>query len=382
MSEPRRIQISRPLLPDVDAMVDELREMLASGQLTNGAQVRRFEQMVAEYLGGTHEVVAVSSNTTGMLLAWRALGVTGEVLLPAFTFPATAHVLAWNGLQPVLVDCDRETFNIDVADARRKITDRTVGIAPVYIFGNPPEWDGIGALAAEHDLRSVADSAHAFGTRVGDRFAGTFADAEVFSLAPTKVLTTAEGGLVVTPHAELAERLRRMRNYGNPGDYNCRELGLNGRMTEVHALLGNHALPDHERQLAGRNELAKRYRERLSAVPGIGFQKIAPDVRSTHNYFAILIEPETFGATNDAVQRFLLAQGVESKIYFHPPIHEQTLYADLAVGAELPNTSWLCERILCLPITAHLKEGDVDHITELVARARNEAGTPAGGGAP
>jgi dTDP-4-amino-4,6-dideoxygalactose transaminase len=227
MSEHRRkIQISRPLLPRAEALLPELREMFESGQLTNGAQVRRFEAMVREYLGGSHHVVAVSSNTTGMLLCWRALGVRGEVLLPAFTFPATAHVLAWNGLEPVLVDCDPETFNIDLADARRKVTRRTVGIAPVYIFGNSPDWPGIEAFASEHSLKCVSDAAHAFGTRVGDRFAGTFGDAEVFSLAPTKVLTTGEGGLIVTRDAGLADVLRRMRNYGNPGDYNCRELGL------------------------------------------------------------------------------------------------------------------------------------------------------------
>lgn len=375
MSEDRRkIQISRPLLPKATAFLPELEEMLASGQLTNGAQVRRFEAMVREYLGGTHEVVAVSSNTTGMLLCWKALGVRGEVLLPAFTFPATAHVLAWNGLDPVLVDCDPETFNIDLADARRKVTARTVGIAPVYIFGNPPDWEGIEAFAAEHGLKVVSDAAHGFGTRVGGRFAGTFGDAEVFSLAPTKVLTTGEGGLVATPHTDLADALRRMRNYGNPGDYNCRELGLNGRMTEIHALLGVHGLPDHERQLGDRQRLASAYRRELDGVPGLSFQSIAPGVRSTHNYFAVLLEPETFGARNDAVQRFLYDHGVESKIYFHPPIHEQALYAALAPSANVPSTHWLCERILCLPLTAHLKEEDVVFIASLIKRAPSAVG--------
>lgn len=373
MSQPRRIQISRPLLPKIDALAGEISDMLESGLLTNGATVRRFESMVRDYLGDSHEVVALASNTTGMLLSWRALAVSGEVLVPAFTFPATAHVLAWNGLTPVLVDCDRKSFNIDVADARRKLTDRTVGIAPVYIFGNAPDWPAIDALCTEHGLRCVSDAAHAFGTRCGSRFAGTFGDAEVFSLAPTKVLTTGEGGVVVTPHAELADALRRMRNYGNPGDYNCRELGLNGRMTELHALLGVHGLPAHERQLAGRQKLAEQYVAELNEVPGVSFQRIDRDVRSTHNYFAILIEPSAFGVRNSDVQRYLLANDVESKIYFHPPIHRQSLYAALAANADVPNTEWLCERILCLPLTAHLDAGDVAHVCTLVKRARSEA---------
>lgn len=373
MSEGKRIQISRPWCPNVDALVPELSAMLESGQLTNGKQVRRFEEAVRDRLGheGLH-VVALSSNTSGMILAWRALATAGEVLVPAFTFPATAHALLWNGLTPVLVDCDPDTFNIDVADARRKCTERTVGIAPVYIFGNAPDWEAIEALCTERNLRCVADAAHAFGTRVGSAPAGAFGDCEVFSLAPTKVLTTAEGGLVVTRDSELARQLERTRNYGNPGDYNCRELGMNARMTEVHALIGIHALPEHEKQLVRRDTLAERYRETLGSIPGISFQRIAPHVRSTHNYFAIRIEPEVFGARNADVQRVLAENGIESKIYFHPPIHEQSLYASLSDGTDLPNTAWLCARILCLPLTAHVTEADIVRIGETIRSARPE----------
>jgi dTDP-4-amino-4,6-dideoxygalactose transaminase len=360
-------------MPPVDGMLPELREILESGQLTNGVRVRRLEAAVKAYIGGDAEVICMSSNTTGMMLAWRGMDIEGEVLVPSFTFPATAHVLKWNGLTPVLVDCDRETFNIDVEDARRKITERTVGVAPVYIFGNAPNWTGLQSLMSEHGLRSVSDAAHAFGTTVDGTFAGNLGDVEVFSLAPTKVLTTAEGGFVILRDPDLAEKLRRTRNYGNPGDYDCRELGMNGRMTEVHALLGLHALPNHEQQLVGRDRLVNVYRELLSDVPGLSFQRIDPNVRSTHNYFAVVLEPKAFGLSNRELYAFLKTKNVESKVYFHPPIHKQTLYKGLSDGSDLPNTEWLVDRILCLPVTGHLNETDVATISQFVKEAHANA---------
>jgi dTDP-4-amino-4,6-dideoxygalactose transaminase len=368
----RRIPISQPVLPDVEKLLPELREVFESGQLTNGRHVARLESAVRDYIG-RGEVVALSSNTTGLVLAWRALEVSGEVLVPSFTFPATVHALIWNNLQPVLVDCDRETFNIDVADARRKMTSRTVGISPVYIFGNPPEWEAIESLAREAGIRCVADAAHAFGTRVGREVAGTHGDVEIFSLAPTKVFTTGEGGFAVTTDHDLAERLRRMRNYGNPGDYNCREIGLNGRMTEIHALVGLHALPNHEAQLEARQTLAAAYREALGGIPGLDFQRIADGARSTHNYFAIRIEPERFGLTNRRLQDHLRSLGVESKVYFHPPIHRQRLYRGLSDGRALPNTEWLVDRILCLPLTGRLTVEDVTWVAGEIRAAHERA---------
>jgi dTDP-4-amino-4,6-dideoxygalactose transaminase len=370
-----RIQISRPVVPDLDLMMDELRDVLTSGQLTNGRHVRRFEDLVREYVGSDLHVVAVSSNTSGMILSWKALEVSGEVILPAFTFPATAHVIRWNGLTPVLADCDPETFNLDLADVERVVTERTVGVAPVYIFGNAPDWDAFEPFLAERGLAAVSDAAHAFGTRVGSRPAGSFGSVEVFSLAPTKVLTTGEGGLCITRDGDLADRLRRMRNYGNPGDYDCRELGLNARMTEIHALLGVHGMPGHEAQVRHREQMAALYRERLAEIPGISFQRIAPGVRCTYNYFALLVDPDLFGMTNHTLHDLLGQVGIESKIYFHPPIHEQRLYRELGEGRSFPNTEWLVRRILCVPLTGHVGEAELERVVGAIRKAHESANT-------
>ncbi len=368
----KHYHISQPLLPEFDGLVSELREVFESGQLTNGRHVKRLEDAVADYIEGV-DAVALSSATTGLLLSWRAMDLTGEVLVPSFTFPATAHALVWNGLKPVFVDCRRDTFTIDIEDAKRKMTEKTVGMAPVYIFGTPPDWEALEEIMESRAIRCVADAAHGFGTRRDGMKAGGYGDVEIFSLAPTKVFTTGEGGIAVTRDGDLAEKLRRMRNYGNPGDYDCREAGLNGRMTEISALIGIHALPGHEAQLAHRQALAERYRSLLANLPGVSFQTVPDQVRSTMNYFAVLLEAGDFGLTNRELHEHLASMNVESKIYFHPPLHQQRLYRSLWTGEGLENTEWICERILCLPLTNRLDLDDVEWIAGCVRDAHEKA---------
>lgn len=220
----------------------------------------------------------------------------------------------------------------------------------------------------------MSDAAHALGTRLGDRFAGGFGDAEVFSLAPTKVTVAGEGGLVATRNRELAAALRVARNYGNPGDYDCVTVGLNARQSELHALLGFLCLERTEEWIGRRQRLVDRYRTGLSGVPGIGFQKIAPACRSTHNYFAILVDREQFGLTNRQLMKALEADRIHSKIYFHPPLHRQShLPALEGLRGEFPNTEMVCGRVLCLPLTSHLREEDVDRVIETIRRIGESA---------
>ena len=214
------IPISQPTLPDFTSYAAALKEIFASGQITNSRWTQRLEEDAARFLG-VREVVAVSNATSGLMLVAKLLGLRGKVLLPSFTFPATLHVLLWNQLEPVLVDCNEETFNIDPQSIEKRCDAETAAVLPVYIFGNAPDWEAIEALVGQRGLRCFSDAAHALGTRLGDRHAGTFGDAEVFSMAPTKVTTAGEGGLIATANEALAHDLRIARNYGNPGSYDC-----------------------------------------------------------------------------------------------------------------------------------------------------------------
>ncbi|MBD3161425.1 MAG: DegT/DnrJ/EryC1/StrS family aminotransferase [Candidatus Eisenbacteria bacterium] len=367
------VPISQPTLPDFERYATELREVFASRQITNGKWVERLERTAAERLG-VPEVVALSSATSGLILVAKLLGIRGTVLLPAFTFPATLHILLWNGLAPRLVDCDPETFNLDPDDVARRLDETVSALVPVYIFGNAPDWGRLEPLLESRNLRSFSDAAHALGSRLGDRHAGGFGDAEVFSLAPTKVTVSGEGGLVATRNRDLAAALRVARNYGNPGDYDCVTIGLNARQSELHALLGFLSIERTEEHVAARERIVERYREGLHEIPGIGFQKIAPDCRSTHNYFAILVEPEPFGLTNRQLKRALEADRIQSRIYFHPPLHRQSHLPEMeGLQADLPNTDRVCARVLCLPLTSHQRDEETDRVIETIRAIQESA---------
>ncbi len=367
------LPISQPTLPDYDRYASALSEIFESRQLTNDRWVARLEETAAGYLG-VPEVVALGNATSGLILVAKLLGLSGKVMLPSFTFPATLHALLWNGIEPVLVDCDPESFNIDPIDAARRWSPGVSGIFPVYIFGNAPDWDGIEQLRSSRGLKALSDAAHALGTRVGDKMAGSFAEAEVFSLAPTKVTVSGEGGLVATRDASLARELRIARNYGNPGDYDCLFAGLNARQSELHALLGVFSLEQTETHIARRDAIVRRYRSGLAGVPGVRFQRIAENCRSTHNYFAVRIEALAFGLTNAELRSALEADQIRTKIYFYPPLHRQSRFRHLpGLEGSYPNTDRVCAEVLCLPLYSHMRDGEVDRVVEAVRSLQSEA---------
>src|SRR5437773_97975 len=220
----------------------DFEEVLQSKQLTNGSRVRAFEEAAANYLDVPH-CVAVSSCTSGLLLVMRALGLEGEVILPSFTFHVTAHAAVWNGLKPVFADCDLETFCLSPEAVLNKLTSRTSAILAVHMYGHPVDVEALEAISKKRGIALVLDAAHAFGSESGGKRIGGFGAAEVFSFSPTKLLVAAEGGLVATRDEKLAALLRAGRNYGDAGNYDPDMVGLNARMSELHAALGLRGLP-------------------------------------------------------------------------------------------------------------------------------------------
>src|SRR6202045_4104872 len=253
------------LLPIVDPegvpgedFLEEVRGILASKQLTNGAYVRRFEDAAAGYLGVAH-CVAVSSCTAGLLLVLKALDLRGEVILPSFTFHATAHAVVWNGLTPVFADCDAKTFCVAPEQVQAQASSRTAAILAVHLFGNPAAVKELEEIAARSRLPLVFDAAHAFGSSSHGKRTGGFGTAEVFSFSPTKLVVAGEGGLVATREARLAEKLRAARNYGDAGNYNPEVLGVNARMSEINAAMALHGLMGLDARIERRNEIGLRY---------------------------------------------------------------------------------------------------------------------------
>lgn len=357
-----------PTLPKIRGILKQYMPAYDRGLITNGALVSRLEEAVAERLNARH-CVAVSSCTSGLCLVVRAMGLQGDVIVPAMTFFATAHALLWNGLQPVLADCRPDSWNIDPADVERRITPRTSAILAVHLYGNPCAVEELTNVAARHGLRLIFDAAHAFGSEHRGRPIGQFGDAEVFSLSPTKILVAGEGGLVTTNDATLARLLRTGRNYGDSGTYDCELLGLNGRMSEFHAAMALSGLELVEMKVRRYNRIARLYRERLSGIEGISFPEVRTDDLSTYKDYCIHVDASAFGCTRDELVAGLKAENVEARRYFYPPLNRQALYRKFArEGPPLIHTDRLSDGVLSLPIYHSLGDQTVNTVADAIQR--------------
>jgi dTDP-4-amino-4,6-dideoxygalactose transaminase len=364
------------LLPIVDPegvpgeeFLEEVREILASKQLTNGAYVRKFEEAAAEYLGVAH-CVAVSSCTAGLLLVLKVSDLSGEVILPSFTFHATAHAVLWNGLTPVFADCDAKTFCIAPEAVRAQVSSRTVAILAVHLFGNPAAIEELEEIAAGSRIPLVFDAAHAFGSSRQSKRLGGFGTAEVFSFSPTKLVVAGEGGLVTTRDSRLAERLRAARNYGDAGNYNPEVLGVNARMSEINAAMALHGLMGLDARIERRNEIRLRYERKLRDVAGIRFQEVSEGGRSTFKDFSVIVDEKEFGHSRDWLVEVLHRENIGARKYFSPPVHRQKLYSAMWDGRALPVTDLVSDGVVSLPIYSSLSDDSVDKVCEVIWRAQ------------
>ncbi|HWD47597.1 MAG TPA: DegT/DnrJ/EryC1/StrS family aminotransferase [Actinomycetota bacterium] len=371
---PDGLPLARPAIADPASVAEAATAILASGVLTNGPYVRRLEERAAEYLGARH-CVAVCSCTAGLMLVLRASGLSGDVVLPSFTFSASAHAVVWNGLRPAFADIRPDDLLLDPAAAARSTGVRTSAILATHTYGTPCDTEALGRLARDNGIRLFFDAAHAFGSRRGDQMVGGFGDAEVFSLSPTKVLIAGEGGIIATNDDSLAERCRVGRDYGNPGDYDTRFVGLNARMSELHAATALASFADLEERIGRRNQLAERYRKALDELPGITFPVVAEGDRSTYKDFTILIDAEGFGMDAAAVAAALAAEGIQTRRYYAPPVHRQRAYRWVGpANGALPQTDRAAARVLTLPLWTGMDDEQVDGVGVALARLAGRQG--------
>ena len=356
-----RFRFIKPTLPGLDSVVSAYASAFSQGLVTNASIVARFEATVAERLGVKH-CVAVSSCTSGLMLVLKALGLTGEIIMPSFTFFATGHAALWNNLTPVFADCRRDTWTLDLADVESRMTDRTSAILGVHLYGNPCSPDHLCELATRRGLKLIFDSAHAFGSSSSQRPIGQFGDAEVFSLSPTKLLVAGEGGLVTTNDGNLAKLVKLGRNYGDSGSYDPAFAGLNARMSEFNAALGLAGLPLVDAKVSRHNAIAERYKALLGHLPGLSFQTILPCDVSTYKDFSVLINETETGISRDAVAQALLEHNIETKKYFDPPLHRQSVFGEFVPSRPLPVTESATSSVLSLPIYESLPDATVDGI--------------------
>ena len=370
---PEGLPLVRPTIPDIPRLSARIQAILESGLLTNGLTVRELEERAADLLDVPH-VVAVSSCTAGLMLTLQALGARGPVVMPSFTFAASAHAVVWAGGTPVFAEIQERDLTLDPADAARRVQE--VGAAAMtatHIYGTPCDVERLQAVADAAGVPLVYDAAHALGSRRAGRPVGGFGAAEVFSMSPTKVTTAAEGGLVATRDEGLAQAVRIGRDYGNPGDYDCLFPGLNARMSELHAAVALAGIPSVEDRVSYRNELVQVFRDDTRHVPGLRLPEPAEGDRSTYKDLTLVLDPGVFGLTPGQLALVLKAEGIDSRRYYSPPVHRQKAYAHLPYGGELPVTDSLADRVLTPPLYSHMTREQIRRVAGVVVAAHESA---------
>ena len=366
------LPFARPARPPLERVIQRLTPSYESGQITNGALVRELEERIAERLRVGH-VVAVSSCTSGLMLVVQALvaGRPGPVVLPSFTFSASAHAVHWNGRSPRFVDCDPATFQMDLAHVEASLGGASA-LMGTHVFGAPCAPESVEKLGAAAGLPVVFDAAHAIGATSNERPIGGFGEAEIFSLTPTKPMVGGEGGLIATRDRDLAARLRTGRDYGNPGDYDTRFAGLNARMSEFHAAMALESLALLDGNLARRRDLATRYIDGLRGVPGIRTQVVPVEHVSTYKDFTIAVEADELGIDRNQLVAVLATEGIDTRNYFDPPVHRQQAYEDLA-PVDLPSTDAVSRSVVSLPLYPDLSVDDIDSVVEVIRLSHEHA---------
>ena len=366
------IPINKPMVGEEERAA--VQGVISSGRLTDasfegGKYVREFEGKVRSLLGAKH-VIAVNSGTAALHSVLMALGVKpgDEVVVPSFTFVATANVVLASGAKPVFVD-SKEDFNMDPQEFRRAITKKTRAVIPVHVFGYPADMDEIRETASANGVRVVEDAAESLGASYKGVQTGRLSDAGCFSMYASKVVTSGEGGAVSTDDDELAENLRLIRNHGMVQHNDTRHLGYNYRLPEMRAAVASVQMARLQGFLKARQRNALYLTERVSSVEGVSFTQSSGDRTHVYYLYTLLLEKD-----RDRVVKRLNDSGVGAAVYFHPPAHKSQLYTALGYGSlVLKNTEGASERALSLPVHPGVGQTDVERVADEFLKAVRSA---------
>jgi dTDP-4-amino-4,6-dideoxygalactose transaminase len=366
-----KVHVGRPNTGNRGRLIARINDMLDRSWFTNnGPYVQEFEAKLAEFTGVRHCVVMCNA-TIGLEIAIRALGLTGEVIVPSFTFAATAHALQWQEITPVFCDIDPRTHTIDVAQVEKMITPRTTGIIGVHTWGRACDIGALEAIARRRNLQLLFDAAHAFACTHKGKPIGGFGRCEVFSFHATKFFNTFEGGAVLTNDDDLAEKMRLMRNFGFHGYDNVIYIGTNGKMTEVCAAMGLTSLESVDEFMRTNRRNYQAYGRGLNGIPGINLMRYDESERANCQYIVLEVDEREAGLTRDALVEVLFAENVLARRYFFPGCHRMEPYRSHFPQAALvlPETEALCRRVMVLPNGTSVNEQTISQICRIVRTA-------------
>ena len=363
-----RIDLVSPLLPDLNSFNLLLKDIWNRRWLTNnGTYVQELESAIAKYLHVKH-LSLFTNGTLPLVTALKALDIKGEVITTPFSFAASSHAIAWNGLQPVFADIDPVTCNIDPDRIEAAITPQTEAILPVHCFGVPCDTKRIQAIADSYGLKVIYDAAHAFGVEVNDQSVLECGDISSISFHATKVYNTIEGGALVCRNRQMLEKVNRMRNFGIDSETEIPEIGLNAKMDEVRAAFGLLNLESVQDAILCRRSVFQTYRTELKDVDGIRMIEPDENVRYNYAYFPIFVDAERFGMSRDALYFKLRENNIICRRYFYPLLSNLPMYHSLISSdiANLPVANRISEEVICLPIHHRLTESEQAQIIDCI----------------
>ncbi len=364
----QKILVTRSSMPELNEYVDEIKELWDSHWLTNmGVKHETFRKMLKEYLG-VSEIELLTNGHMALEMSLQAYGFPegSEVITTPFTFASTTHAIVRNGLVPVFCDIKRSDYTIDEEKIESLITDKTVAILPVHVYGNICDNEKIEKIAKKHSLKLIYDAAHTFGEKINGKGVGTLGDASIFSFHATKVFNTIEGGAVTYNDDSYGRMIYRLKNFGIRNEELVDGVGANAKMNEFCAAMGICNLRHISEEIAKRKAVYERYFEGLSETKGITLNKIRDGVESNYAYFPIVVEPEEYGCSRDAVKDELEKNGIGARKYFYPITNEFDCYRDEYDSEKTPIALEISRKVLTLPMYADLDLSTVDRICEII----------------
>lgn len=366
-----KILVTRSSMPSLEEYIEEIRPVFESHWLTN---MGTKHEELTKRLGKFMDVPFVSLFSNGHMaleLSLQAMNLRGgEVITTPFTFASTTHAIVRNGLTPVFCDIRDEDYTMDTDKLEALITDRTVAVVPVHVYGNICQVKEIQRIADRYGLKILYDAAHAFGETYDGTGVGNFGDASMFSFHATKVYNTIEGGAVCFSDEEFGRKLFRLKNFGIRDEETVDGVGANAKMNEFQAAMGLCNLRHIEDEIAKRKKVTEQYRDRLSDIPGIRLNPVQDKVKSNYAYFPVLFDEQEFGSTRNEVYEALKRENIFARKYFYPLTNTFECYPYSYSEADTPVALKVSKRVLTLPLYADLKAEEVERICEIIIGVR------------
>ena len=364
------INVTRSSMPDLNEYIDEIKEIWDSHWLTNmGVKHKELQAELESYLSIPH----IALYTNGHLALegiWETLGFTkeSEVITTPFTFCSTTHAFVRKGLVPVFCDIDPNTYCIDANKIEELISEKTVAICPVHVYGNMCDVEKIEAIAKKHNLKVVYDAAHAFAVKYKGVSSACFGDMSMFSFHATKVFNTIEGGAICFKDDNLVVKLNDLKNFGIHGPESTLYIGGNAKMNEFQAAMGLCNLRHLDREINERRLVVEHYKKKLEGVEGIVFCKPQGDVTPNYAYLPVVFDG--YKKTRDEVFEELKSNEIFARKYFYPLVNEMECYQSFPTAnvKKTPVAKYIADRVLTLPLYAGLSIKDVDRICEIILR--------------